>query len=108
MAKAIYWQKGETLDYIPTADHEDGDIVSLGTRVGVIGEAVKAGQPGHVHVVGVYRMPKAQGEVAMGDALYFNETDGTVSKTSEGGIPAGYAAEAATAESAAVLVKLLG
>lgn len=108
MAKAIYWQKGETLDYAPVSNHEAGDIVSLGTRVGVIGEDVKAGQAGHVHVVGVFRMPKVQGEIAMGDALFFSETDGTVGKTVEGGIPAGYAAEPAMADSTTVLVKLLG
>ena len=108
MAKATYWHKGEVLDYTPAADHAAGDIVSLGTRVGVIGETVKAGEPGHVHVVGVYWMPKAAGALKVGDAVYFSEADGTVSATAAGGIPAGYAAAAAADADTEVLVKLPG
>lgn len=108
MAKATYWQKGETLDYIPTADQKAGDIVSLGTRVGVIGEDVQAGQPGHVHVEGVYKIPKDTAAIGLGAAVYFDATSGVVTATATGNVPAGYAVAAAAASDTVALVKLLG
>ena len=34
--KATYWQRGETLDYTPEKAVENGEVVSLGTRIGVV------------------------------------------------------------------------
>lgn len=108
MAKAIYRQKGETLDYIPAAAQEAGDIVSLGTRVGVVGEDVAAGELGHVHVEGVYQMPKDSAAITLGAAVYYNAASGVVTATATGNVPAGYAAAAAAAADSYALVKLLG
>lgn len=108
MAKAIYRQKGETLDYIPDANQQAGDIVSLGTRVGVIGEDVQAGQLGHVHVEGVYQMPKDTAAITLGATVYFNAGTGVVTATAAGNVPAGYAVAEAAASDTAALVKLLG
>lgn len=57
--KATYWQRGENLDYTPEKAVENGEVVSLGTRIGVAGGDIKAGELGHLHVVGVFEMPKA-------------------------------------------------
>ena len=69
-----------------------------------------------MYVEGVFYMDKASGAVTMGAALYYdvaNKKITTVASTGEGSakvdnIPAGYAAAAAAAGDATVLVKLLG
>ena len=97
---AKYWQRGETIDYTPTDDLANGDVVDLATRIGVAGNDIPAGETGAVHVVGVFEIPKATGAVTVGQALYWD-------KAAEN-IPAGWAVAAAGSSDATVLVKLLG
>lgn len=120
--KANYCQRGEALEYTPTDKKvEAGQVVALGTRIGVAAEDIAANQPGHVHVVGVFSMPKATTEaVEQGAALYYDAAEDVITATAstevgEGqaketvnNVPAGYAAASAAAADAAVLVKLLG
>lgn len=117
--KATYWQRGETLDYTPaSADVENGQVIDLGTRIGVAGTNITKGQQGQIHVVGVFAMDKKSTEaVQMGAALYYNATDGVITASADNGqtggdkveyTPAGYAAADAAAADATVLVKLLG
>ena len=70
---AKYWQKGEVLDYKASAAVKNGEVVSLGTRIGVAGEDIAAGETGHLHVVGVFEMEKATGAMTMGAAVYYDE-----------------------------------
>lgn len=124
--KASYCQRGETLDYTPAEDLEAGEVVSLGSRIGVAAETIRAGEPGHLYVVGVYAMAKADGEaIDQGAAVYYDTAAETIttkeSISTEGGddvesststesktVPAGYAAASAAATDSTVLVKLLG
>ena len=103
---AKYWQKGEVLDYKASAAVKNGEVVSLGTRIGVAGEDIAAGETGHLHVVGVFEMEKATGDV--GAALYYSATDKKITTTASGNVPAGYAAAPAASADETVLVKLLG
>lgn len=103
---AKYWQKGETLDYTATKAVKNGDIVSLNTRIGVAGNDIAAGETGAVHVEGVFEMPKAADEIALGAAVYWDEAAQEI--TTVENIPAGYAVAAADASATVVLVKLLG
>ena len=106
---AKYWQKGEVLDYKASAEVKNGEVVSLGTRIGVAGEDIAAGETGHLHVVGVFEMPKAASvSITMGAAVYYDAGAGAITTTSASNVPAGYAAAAAGANDATVLVKLLG
>ena len=108
MSKATYWQRGESLDYVKSGSTviEANTIISLGTRIGVAGTSINPGETGSVHVTGVYEIEKtAAGAIEMGAAVYF---DGTGITTATSGTPAGYAAAAAEADAAVVLVKLLG
>lgn len=115
---AKYWQKGEVLDYKASAAVKNGEVVSLGTRIGVAGEDIAAGETGHLHVVGVFEMEKATGAMTMtmGAAVYYDEAAKkitTVASTGENSnkvnnIPAGYAAAPAASADETVLVKLLG
>lgn len=107
--KATYWQRGETLDYTPTAAVKNGAVVDLGTRVGVAGSDIAAGEQGQVHVVGVFEMDKADGvAVTMGAAVYYDADADVITATADGNTPAGYAAADAAAADPTALVKLLG
>lgn len=107
--KATYYQKGETLDYIPDENTEAGQVVDLKTRIGVAAEDIPAGQLGHVHMVGVYAMTKADGEkIAQGAAVYYDSAAEAITATESENTPAGYAAASAASTDATVLVKLLG
>ena len=107
MAKATYWQRGESLDYVNSGDTviEANTIVALDTRIGVVGTDINPKEKGSLHVTGVFEIAKVGGEISMGAAVYF---DGTGITTATSGTPAGYAAADAAADDAVVLVKLLG
>ena len=107
--KAIYYQRGETLDHFPTENVENGAVVDLGTRIGVAAAPILAGEQGAVHVVGVFAMNKADGEaITQGAAVYYDAEADAITTTEGSNTPAGYAAASAAATDAAVLVKLLG
>ena len=108
MAKATYWQRGESLDYVNSGDTviEANTIVALGTRIGVIGTDINPKERGSIHVTGVFAIAKASGAIEMGANVYFNGT--AITTAASGATPAGYAAAAAGADDATVLVKLLG
>lgn len=105
---AKYWQKGEVLDYTATDKVANGEVVSLGTRIGVAGEDIAAGETGHLHVVGVFEMAKATGAITMGAAVYYDTAEKNITATASGNVPAGYAAAPADSADTTVLVKLLG
>ena len=107
--KVTYYQRGETLDYIPTEKLEAGQVVPIGTRIGVAAEAIPAGQPGHIHVVGVFAMTKTNTEeIKLGTAVYYDAAAEAITTTADGNTPAGYAAADAVTTATSVLVKLLG
>lgn len=113
---AKFWQKGEVLDYKASAAVSNGEVVSLGTRIGVAGDNIAAGATGPLHVVGVFEMEKTTGAVTMGAALYYDATAKKITTVASAGessskvdnIPAGYAAATAASADTTVLVKLLG
>jgi Uncharacterized conserved protein len=105
---AKYWQRGETLDYTPTAAVANGAVVRLGTRIGIAGSDIAANASGQIHVAGVFEMAKATGAITMGAAVYYDATNDAITTTATSNTPAGYAAEAATESATTVLVKLLG
>ena len=43
---ARYWQRGETLDYTATEAVTNGQVVSLGNRIGVAGNDIAEGATG--------------------------------------------------------------
>lgn len=108
MAKATYWQRGESLDYVNGTEAviEANSIIALGTRIGIAGTDINPGEKGSVHVAGVFEFEKTGKEkIEMGAAVYF---DGTGITNATGGTPAGYAAAPAEADANVIYVKLLG
>ena len=108
MAKATYFQRGESLDYKNKTDAviDAGTIIDLGTRIGITGTHINPEETGSLHVCGVYEIPKTdETAITLGTAVYF---DGTGITATEGSTPAGYAAADAADADTVVLVKLLG
>lgn len=109
MSKAAYWQRGEALDYVNagTDKIEANTIIVLGSRVGIAGMEIAPGETGTLHVTGVYSCPKAAAEeISAGADVYYSESDGEITTTSDGNVKAGFACEAAAASDTAVLVKI--
>lgn len=108
MAKAVFRQDGNALDYTAKTAVAAGEIVVIGDRIGVAGGDIDAGATGAVVVEGVFTMPKkAATAIEAGKEVYFSAADGTVSTTSAD-TDAGYAVESAAADAATVRVKLRG
>lgn len=107
--KAIYVQKGDALDFVPSEDVQNGAVVALGTRIGIAAGNIPAGSAGTVHVAGVFRLAKAAGEaLTMGAAVYYDKTADAITATESGNIPAGYAAAPSPADDTFAHIKLLG
>jgi predicted RecA/RadA family phage recombinase len=72
----IFKQRGEAIDYTPTADVASGDVVVQGELVGVAKLDIKAGNLGALAVTGVFDFPKATGAgstMAAGVKAYWDE-----------------------------------
>lgn len=119
---AKYVQQGETMDYKAAKALHYGDVVNLGTRIGIAANDIPAGAVGSVRVCGVFELPFKAGESAAelpaGTALFWDAeakavtADKPVAEATEGTaadiIPAGYAFEAVAKGAEKALVKLLG
>jgi len=110
MAKATYYQRGETLDYknAGTTTIEAGTIIVIGSRVGIVGEDIPAGEVGTVHVEGCYWINLAAAAVAavdQGTLIYLDE-DLAATDTSTDNTLAGYLAAPIAIGDTKALVKL--
>jgi len=118
MAKASYWQRGETLDFtndaVGATKIDANSIVELDAMIGVAGTDIAVGETGSLHVSGVFSMPKSStNAIAQGAKVYWDGS-GITEAADDGGnpanpyTPAGYAAAPAAADATTILVKLLG
>ena len=109
MAKATYWQRGETIDYKNTTEAAipANTVISLGTRIGVAGTDIAVGEVGSLHVIGVFIIDKTESEkVTAGEYVYFDAETGKITKTGDGKVPAGYAVADAAEADTTVLVNI--
>lgn len=90
MAKAVYVQKGEIIDFKNTTAQAIplGDVVKLSSRIGVAGDEIKPGVVGALYVEGVFALPTSE-TFAVGAAVYWTGTAATA--TQAGNTPAGWA-----------------
>ena len=105
--KAKYCHKGESLDFVNTteAKFKAGDVLIMGSRIGVAGTDIEPGELGSVHVEGVYEfIKKDKVAMAVGTVVYLSEDGITTTKTDN--TLAGYVAAASSAESVSVWVKI--
>lgn len=109
MAKATYWQRGETLDFTNSTNAviEANTIIAISGRIGVAGTNIDPGQKGSLHVTGVYEIAKTgTAAIDQGAAVYWDGTG--ITDTATNNTLAGYAAQAAAAADTTILVKLQG
>ena len=105
---ARYVQRGDAIDYTPTADVAAGDVVVLSNKlVGVAKLDIKAGELGALAVVGVYEIATGGAVVALGDVVSVDPATGKVAAAgTSGAVKFGHAVTAATASDATVNVRL--
>src|SRR5574344_1703805 len=104
---ARYVQRGDSVDYTPTADVSAGDIVNHGKMVGVAKLDIKAGELGALALTGVYEVVKGDaafgpGEEVGGDAA----SKKAVVATTSGCVKIGYAIAPAASGDTVVNVRL--
>ena len=109
MGKAVYIQRGESLDYKngTEAAIAAGDIVMLGSVLGVAATDIPVGMVGAVYVEGVFRLPKtSENAVTIGTHVYYDGTGITEEDDDGGNKAVGYAAADATAADTEIAVKI--
>jgi predicted RecA/RadA family phage recombinase len=101
-------QKGETIDYInPGAAIAYGDVVNLGSRIGIAGEAIAVGATGSIHTTGVFELDAINNAgFAVGDTLYWDPVALNLTNVAVGNIPAGWATETKLLAAAVARVRL--
>ncbi|MBQ9377982.1 MAG: DUF2190 family protein [Schwartzia sp.] len=106
MAKAVFVQKGENIDYKAETDIGYMDVVPMEKCIGVALEEIASGATGAVSLTGVYELPAATSlTISVGDAVFWNTTNENIDKD-ESGVPAGIAVEEKASAGTSAKVKL--
>lgn len=107
MAIAKYWQRGEKIDFLNSTSStiKNGEVVTLGERIGIAGDDILAGQIGTVVLTGVFKIAKDSSNIKIGNALYFSNDKVTSTKT--GIVVAGMAVADAGTDATEALVRLV-
>lgn len=108
MATATRHQPGDAIDYTPGSAKSSGDVVVIGSLVGVCVTDIAANALGALAITGIYKVAKeaTATEFAAGAAVYFDVADNECN-TDSGNPWMGKAAYAAAATDTHVYVVLL-
>jgi predicted RecA/RadA family phage recombinase len=105
--KARYVQRGESIDFTPETDVAAGDIVKIGSLVGVAKLDIKAGELGALALVGVYEVETGGTAVAIGTVVSVDPATGKVcAEGTAGAVKLGHAVTKAETSDTTVLVRL--
>lgn len=75
--------RGETVDYKATKDLAYGEVVEIGSRIGVAAATIPNGEVGTLNITGVYELAATSSEeYKIGDIVYFKEEGVTKTKAS--------------------------
>lgn len=99
-AKYIY--AGQTLDHTPETDVAAGDVVVIGSLVGIAKLDIAAGTLGALALTGVYDVKKGADAFEAGGPVYWDETKKQAAPT--GTVRLGYATEKTDAAAETVRV----
>lgn len=80
--KARYIQRGDSIDYTPTANVAAGDVIILGDLVGVAVRDIAANTLGALQTSGIFDFLKVAGEMTVGTLLYWNTSAKKATTTS--------------------------
>lgn len=108
MSRPLYDRPGENINYLNTgaAPLLEGAVVALGTKgIGIVAHTIPPNEVGTVWVAGVWRMPKSNAAIALGDEVTYDAATGQVSAGGSG-VPAGWAVQDAGAPDEVALVKI--
>ena len=106
--KARYIQRGDSIDYTSTSDIAAGDIVKVGSLVGVAKLDIKAGELGALALVGGYELESTGTAIEAGAVVSVDPTTGKVcAEGASGAVKFGHAVQSAAATDATVLVRLV-
>lgn len=112
MATAEFWQRGETLDYTNSGNTKiaAGTIILFGSRIGVAGGDIPAGETGSLHVNGVFEMPKEYGDsgkaLTAGQEVQWDNTNSYIKAAADSSPVHGYVVAAALTTDKTCLVKI--
>ena len=102
-----YISSGELLDHTPTAARTSGQMVVIGTKVGICTGDIAANTAGVLAVEGIWTVNKLSTDtVAQGAALYWDNTNSRLTTTASGNTYAGYAAAAAGSGTTTVAINI--
>lgn len=102
-----FYQTGQVIPFTAGADVTSGQIVKVGTLVGVATGDVASGATGQVAIAGVYTLPKASATVfTAGAPAYVSGTATVVTATATGADYAGRAIAPAASGTTSVRVLL--
>ena len=105
--KARYVQRGESIDFTPTADVAAGDVVKGGNLVGVAKLDIRAGELGALALCGVYEIATNGTAIEAGAVVSVDPGTGKVcAADASGAVKFGHAVAAAAAADALVHVRL--
>ena len=97
--KAVFVQRGESVDFTPSRDVAAGEVLVFGGLPGVVKTAVKAGSLGSLALTGVYDVEKDGLAVAAGDRLFWDDTRKLATPAAADGVFLGLAAANSPASS---------
>lgn len=108
---AIYKQKGDSINYVPSADVAAGEVVVQNELVAIAKLDIKSGELGALATSGVFSIPKASGEgegILAGKKVYWDESSSLATDDEAAGANKliGKAIAAAASDDEAVLVRL--
>ena len=105
--KARYVQRGESIDFIPASDVAAGDIVKVGSLVGVAKLDIKAGELGALALCGVYEIATNGTAIEAGAVVSVDPGTGKVcAADASGAVKFGHAVAAASTTDTLVNVRL--
>ena len=108
---ARYVHRGEIIDFTPAADVAAGNVVVIGSIVGITKLDIKAGTLGALALVGIYDIVKATGDgtaIARGAKVYWDAAAQKATTVSAGNSYLGEAIVAASATDVTVRIRLGG
>lgn len=101
--------RGTIMDYVAAAAIVSGQVLVIGTKVGVAITDIANGATGSVQVAGVFEVAKLSTDVvAQGALLYWDVTNSRATTTASGNTAMGYAHKASANGVAVVQVVLNG
>lgn len=104
-----YVQRGDTLTLTAPAEIVSGDVVAVGSIIGVANGDAANGASVDVDTVGVFRLPKTSAlAINAGDVVYWDAANSVVNKTASGNTKLGVATESVPNPSPDVAIRLNG